>query len=494
MGNGRRPSRFNTIGVKGAEELHTAFPIPTQIVASDEFQPVPQTLRQRAVEARLLDLAGALAPRHGLDRRGFFRSASGMAAAFLAINGVFGPLFAVNPAEAAEPDAAMARAAALRGQHIVDVHTHFLRDDTRLTRFVDMRKDAAARGWNPALHDKPQTIEHLKFDNWFKEIFLDSDTRVALISGAPSEIAADWFLTNRMAMAARDRINQEAGSRRAMAHAVIQPGARGWLDAIDADIAGRPDAFKGYTIGDNTHKNLARPWRLDDEALVYPFYEKAAKAGIRNICIHKGLFATMLEKQYPHLRPYADVSDVARAARDWPQLNFLIYHAGYRHVGGQPGEAWAEFSRTGRLSWVSDLADIPHQYGVTNIYADIGQSFATTIVDDPRVAAAMLGILVNGLGPDHILWGTDAVWTGSPQWQIEGLRRLEIPDAMREKHGFDPLGAADGPTKTAIFGGNATRLFHMAPQRAADRFDMHKAHYLAAGPAPGNRRYGYILA
>src|SRR3546814_4874492 len=101
----------------------------------------------------------------------------------MAINGVFGPLFAVDPAEAAEPGSAEARSEALRAQHIVDVHTHFLRDDTRLMRFVDMRRDAAANGWNPALKGKPQTIEQLKFDNWFKEMFLDSDTKVELISG-----------------------------------------------------------------------------------------------------------------------------------------------------------------------------------------------------------------------------------------------------------------------------------------------------------------------
>src|SRR3546814_2370065 len=122
-----------------------------------------------------------------------------------------------------------------------------------------------------------------------------------------------------------------------------------------------------------------------------------------------------------------------------PQLNFLIYHAGYRHVGGQPGEAWEEFSRTGRLSWVSDLAEIPQAHGVSNVCADIGQSFANTIIDDPRVAAAMLGILIKGLGPERVIWGTDAVWAGSPQWQIEGLRRLEIPAEMQQAHYFVPL-------------------------------------------------------
>src|SRR3546814_6588309 len=75
---------------------------------------------------------------------------------------------------------------------------------------------------------------------------------------------------------------------------------------------------------------------------------------------------------------------------------------------------------------------MPQAHGVSNVCADIGQSFANTIIDDPRVAAAMLGILIKGLGPERVIWGTDAVWAGSPQWQIEGLRRLEIPEEMQQ--------------------------------------------------------------
>ena len=52
-----------------------------------------------------------------------------------------------------------------------------------------------------------------------------------------------------------------------------------------------------------------------------------------------------------------------------------------------------------------------------------------------------MGTLVKGLGADHVVWGTDAVWTGAPQWQIEGLRRLEIPEDMQKKYGFAPLGS-----------------------------------------------------
>ena len=63
-------------------------PIPTQIVASDEFYPDPQNERQREVEARLLAMADDLGGKQGLDRRKFFQSAAGMAASFVAMNEV----------------------------------------------------------------------------------------------------------------------------------------------------------------------------------------------------------------------------------------------------------------------------------------------------------------------------------------------------------------------------------------------------------------------
>jgi len=105
------------------------------------------------------------------------------------------------------------------------------------------------------------------------------------------------------------------------------------------------------------------------------------------------------------LRGYADVSDVGQAAKDWPQLNFIVYHSAYRHVGGDPKQALAEFERTGRISWTSDLADIPAQYGVNNVYGDVGQLFATTLVAEPNVCAALMGTLIKGLGADHVCWG-----------------------------------------------------------------------------------------
>ncbi|HEY8368809.1 MAG TPA: amidohydrolase family protein [Thermodesulfobacteriota bacterium] len=473
-------------------------PIPTQSVSSDEFMPVPQTETQRRVEARLKDLGDRLGRRQGFTRRGFLRTASGMAAAFVAMNEVYGPLYAASEAEAATPEMAAERSKALAGQFIMDCHTHFLRDDTRIMTFVRQREAVGKAGWNPALVDKPQTIDDLKFDNYYKEIFLDSDTKVALISGAPSDVPQDWFLTNEMKAEARARVNRDAGSRRMLAHAIFTPGQPGWLEAIDRAIEElKPDSFKGYTIGDNTHKDLSKyPWRMDDEKVAYRAYEKFLKAGLVNVCVHKGLFPPSVEQRYPHLLAYSNVDDVGRAAKDWPQLNFIIYHSGYRFAGGgRVEDAWAQFERTGRIEWVTDLAEIPSKYGVTNVYGDLGQIFAQTTVADPRVCAAMLGQLIRGLGADHVVWGTDAVWTGSPQWQIEALRRLEIPEDMRKRYGFAPLGDADGPVKRAIFGENSARLYKYR-RRAdleTDRITAMKKAYEEQGPARSNLRYGYVV-
>jgi hypothetical protein len=106
---------------------------------------------------------------------------------------------------------------------------------------------------------------------------------------------------------------------------------------------------------------------------------------------------------------------------------------------------------------VSDLAEIPEKYGVSNVYGDLDRLFAFSTVAQPSLAPALMGTLLKGLGPERAIWGTDALWTGSPQWQIEGLRRLEIPKDMQKKFGFKPMGAADGRVKQAIFSGNAAR-------------------------------------
>jgi predicted TIM-barrel fold metal-dependent hydrolase len=294
-------------------------------------------------------------------------------------------------------------------------------------------------------------------------------------------------------------VNGLAGTRRLLCHAVFRPGQPGWLDDIDRAAAElKPDSWKGYTVGDPLSPSKW-PWRLDDEKLVYPAYARMQKAGIRTICIHKGLVPPDYEKTFAHWR-YAMVDDLARAARDWPGLTFVIYHSGLKPLMTPPDESLAQFERTSRMDWVTDLADIPARHGVTNVYAELGTSFATSAVTHPRHAAALLGTLVKGMGAEHVLWGTDSVWYGSPQWQIEAFRRIEIPTDMQERHGFAPLGPADGPVKRAILGGNTARLYGLEREAAAsgdghferDGLAELQRTYLAGGGLPSHAAYGFV--
>jgi predicted TIM-barrel fold metal-dependent hydrolase len=135
---------------------------------------------------------------------------------------------------------------------------------------------------------------------------------------------------------------------------------------------------------------------------------------------------------------------------------------------------------------------------VNNVYSDVGTSFAVSATSNPRFCAAMMGSLIKGLGHDHIFWGTDSVWYGSPQWQIEAFRRLEIPEDMQKKHGFAPLGAADGPVKGAILGYNGARHYHLDLHAASnelplDGISKRKAAYLENGGDRSNAAYGYVV-
>ncbi len=472
-------------------------PVPTQIVSTGEYNPLPQTAKQRRVQARIVELADAYRKRLRLGRREFLKTASGMAAAFLAMNQVHGPLFGVSEAEAADPDAAAERAAKLSRQLIFDDQVHFVRDDYKHPTILDLGR-FAAKHWNPKmLKDQGLALGRYKFDNFVKEIFLDSDTKVGLLSGAPFDDPKMWLLSNDQMARTRELINRIAGSRRLLCHAVFTPGTDGWMDEVDHAIGKlKPDSWKGYTVGDPLAPSKF-PWRLDDEKLVYPFYEKIRKAGIKTVCIHKGLMPNDYEKSYKGIWKYATVEDLPKAAKDWPDLNFVIYHSALRPFIELPDPEAAEFEKSGYIRWASDLAAIPKRHRVKNVYAELGTAFANTVVTNPRLAAGLLGTLIKEMGADHVIWGTDSVWYGSPQWQIEALRRLEIPEDLQKKHGFAPLGPADGSVKNAIFWDNGAKFYGLkkradyGPLRR-DTIDKMKDEYKETRIGRSNAAYGYV--
>jgi predicted TIM-barrel fold metal-dependent hydrolase len=224
------------------------------------------------------------------------------------------------------------------------------------------------------------------------------------------------------------------------------------------------------------------------------------KAGINTICVHKGLMPPDYEQSFKGLWQYATAWDLEKAAKDWPDMRFVIYHTALRPFLELPDQAWAEFEATGRIKWATDVVEAAQAAGTGNIYGEIGTSFANSAVAHPKFSAAFIGTLVAGLGADHVVYGSDTVWYGSPQWQIEAMRRLEVPGDMQEKYGLPALGGPNSLTKQAIFGLNSARLYNLGMTNVElqnlnfgeDKLAELGREYRERGGGPTNKRYGFV--
>src|SRR5207245_4201673 len=118
---------------------------------------------------------------------------------------------------------------------------------------------------------------------------------------------------------------------------------------------------------------------------------------------------------------------VHKAPNDLPDLSFILYHAGYRGPALSPlsrgtGERVPASKETGEqeIPWISESFRIlKRNPGIKNIYFELGSTFNALSASGPEACCHMLGQMIQSAGADHILWGTDSIWNGSPQSQIE---------------------------------------------------------------------------
>jgi len=113
-----------------------------------------------------------------------------------------------------------------------------------------------------------------------------------------------------------------------------------------------------------------------------------------------------------------------------------------------------------------------------NVYAELGSTWRF-VMRDPTTAAHLLGKLLQHVGEDNLLWGTDSIWYGSPQDQIQAFRSFAIADALAERHGYPELTPA---LKARVFGLNGARVYGIeVPERRkrteADPMGLRKAAY-----------------
>jgi predicted TIM-barrel fold metal-dependent hydrolase len=233
---------------------------------------------------------------------------------------------------------------------------------------------------------------------------------------------------------------------------------------------------------------------MDDEKVAYPFWEKTKKLGIKNLCVHKGLpLGAFNEKACTPL-------DLEKAAKDWADLNFIVYHSGFRgfgFLGAGTGEKVKDRKSDDpqEIPWISDILRIlKRNPKIKNIYFELGSTFnQLSSPRDPDKAMHMLGQMIQVAGADHILWGTDSIWGGSPQSQIVRMRRLKIKDELIEKFKYPQLTDA---IKDQILGLNAAKLFGIDPKTKRQAIKTDKVSRLREeyrkSPAPSNTQYGWV--
>jgi uncharacterized protein len=549
-------------------------PVPTRMISNGEYMPALQTQRQAQVESRIAELADTGARKLGMDRRSFLAGTGGTAAAFLAMNEVFGRFFNVDLAEMFEP-VAYAESGAPRDLFIFDDQLHMVRGSQKaggagLRALAQGPSSAPAfksnpmnpknlpdehgevwAVWNPALVGLPINAGNAQIVQFIKDVFLDSQITIGLLSNVTAssvtigaearraprnvqEALQGEILTAEQTAAARDFVNQISGSTRMLAHGLLYVGKGNLRYIQEQTDKNQPDSWKGYNISnaakvDDDPNSLMRQWRHDDEAVAYPTFEliqknyqklKHKKPGYNNICVHKGLAPGPPDPVRGH------PGDLPKAAKDWPNLNFITYHACIQpamFLYDSLEEVRSGKTREGvpDISWTTEYAILSAPF--KNIYAEIGTTWASSVVTFPTVAAHIMGQLMKFMGPDRILFGSDSVWYGSPQWQIDAFWRFQIPEQMRKQYGYPEITVED---KRKILGLNSAKLYGIKglekanlskrfkpvpkdyesrmstklktilefPGYKNDKMATLKHEYEGAGGQPSHTRYGWIRA
>jgi predicted TIM-barrel fold metal-dependent hydrolase len=491
-------------------------PMPTQVVSNEEFIPRPQSKKQAQVERVIGEMAEEKSKKLGMDRRAFMSSSMGLATCFLAANKVYGNYWDVDEEETLDK-AAYEEKWPKSEYFIIDVQTHFA-DLPNLPGGMAMlpfRNMEWVRNMGIKLENKPDSYS---FQNFVKEIFMDSETSMCVISGVPGrEIDKDakgntlegekrkgGILPSWLMAKSRDQINNMAGSQRALSQGNCAPNHY-WdkknnkpdfvqlFEQMDREV-------KQYGIGSwkwYCHFDPGRSgsgFRLDDEKMTYPALEHSRKLGLKIVSCHKGYSA-----QSRTLGHFAHPGDVEKAALDNPDFTWIVYHSALKHGPSEP-----DFDKgtifdptTGDLAWHSDLMKMKERNpNMNNVYPEIGSAFGTLAIVHPEMCMHFLGRNIKMYGSDHVIWGTDCLWWGSPQWVIDAFKRFQISDELCEKFGYTKLTKED---KAKIFGLNAAKIYGVNVEEKRtnlpkDALEKAKLAYQAGGGMPDLAAFGWVRA
>jgi hypothetical protein len=448
-------------------------PIKIDPTSNGEFRPIPLTATMTRANALAAERLTANARRIGIGRRTFLQSLCGAATTLLTLNQAFaargntGGSFRL-PEEAAFETAAAEHA--LAGEEFIfDVQTHMVDPAGKW-------RANAGQYWERVLARFPQgscgdadPVDCFSAEQFIKHVFLDSDTDLAVLSFVP-ELPERNPLSLEEAERVRVLVEQMEGAERLFLHAMVVPNAGPEI----APLQLMEDAVRRYPIAAWKCYTQWGPdgvgWELDSPEVGIPFIEQARALGVRNICIHKGLLFAGFPEQYGRC------ADVGRAARRFPDMNFIIYHSGYE-AGTEEGPFDPDRAERGIDVLIRSVLD--NDIGPNgNVYAELGSTWRY-VMREPTTAAHLVGKLLTHIGQDNVLWGTDSIWYGSPQDQIQAFRSFQIAAELSGAHGYPAL---TPELKAKVFGLNGARVYGVeVPERKkkaqSDAVGRRKASY-----------------
>jgi len=428
----------------------TRLPIKLDTSTNGEFAPIPLAPVHHRARTLAFDAANVNSRRLGLARRAFLVSACGAASTLLAMNAAYAASgrrggYYDLPSESAL-DMQLARSGLDRQEFIFDVQGHFVNPTGAWTRALPpgaqpLKSFSELKGCSVASAPGLGYLQCLGSDAFIKDIFLDSDTDLVVLSFVPSTRKGEP-LTIEEAAATAGIVERMEGTHRLLLHGRVNPNQAGDLEGMDELAARYPiAAWKTYTQWGPDGKGFF----LDDD-IGLAMIEKARKLGVRNIAIHKGL--SFGPESYAH----STCVDVGRVAKRYPDVNFLIYHSGF--VTGKTEGAYDARRTDGIDALVTSLRENNVKPG-SNVYAELGSTWRF-LMRDPDAAAHALGKLFKHVGEDNVLWGTDSIWYGSPQDQIQAFRTFQISDELAAKHGYTRITPA---MRAKVFGRNALAVY-----------------------------------
>lgn len=448
-------------------------PIKVNSASNGEYLPRPLTPVELAANVHAQALVDRAAKKTGSTRRRFLKSFAGAAATLLAFNevharaGTKGGFFALS--ENAALDNALAKSELGGDEFVFDIQTHCVDPSGKWREGADgiRWQNVLNRVFSQRRKCRSGNFDCYSAEQLIKEVFLDSDTEVAVVSAlwgakhsnpTPIDYAAE----------ARALVETMGGRQRALIHGGVLPNEPGAIEFMQVQAEEyKVDAWKTYPQWGPEGVG----YFMDDPKYGIPLIEQARKLNIRTICAHRGIPLGDLNYRY------SDPSDIARVARRYPDVTFICYHSGW-----EPGIAEGPYDpdvNKGIDRFIKAYIENGFKPNEGNLYAELGSTWRYHM-NKPEQAAHVIGKLLKYLGDRRICWGTDSLWYGSPQDQIQAFRTFQISEAFQEQFGYPALTAE---ARRNIFGKNAARAYGLV---------ISEVRAIAARDRIGNIKQAYV--